>query len=252
MGRDEALARWLMDSIKRLGDVSDDEEALRKHIFSTYRWLRGGMLVIAFVFPWWLSIGGLYYSVEWQDSMSAYYWAVPEEGGDAPMRVWFVGLLFALGTCLFLYKGYSVLENWVLNIASICAICVALIPMCWGLACPSLGGYLHYIFALGFFFLLAVVAILHGVYALGLLRSGRRQRLEDRQRVYAILYLVSAAAMPFAPLLTWLIFGAFVGEAVGIGAFCFFWLIQIVQIWASQFDEELAKSGTSRMEGVAE
>src|SRR5215204_4733048 len=102
---------------KSLGDpnvgdppnVSEDRVQLRKHMFSTYFWLRIGMLVIALAFPLvlWI-VGGWLYGLQLQDSMSAYYWAPiekGEEGGDAPMRVWFVGLLFALGSCLFLYKG---------------------------------------------------------------------------------------------------------------------------------------------------
>ncbi len=244
MGRDEALARWLIDAIKRLGDVSDNEVELRRHILSTYLWMRKGMLLIALAFPVVLWIGGwAFHGLSLKDSMSAYYWepiVKGEEGGDAPMRVWFVGLLFALGTCLVLYKGYTRLEDRLLNVAGIFAIGVALFPMCWEIACPSWG--LHYIFAVGFFSLLAVVALLHGAYAWGSLRNGRRsQRLEDRPKLYAALYVLSAVAMLIAPGLTWLIFGAFWGEAVGIGAFCFFWGVQIRQIGKSQFDQELAK-----------
>ena len=128
--------REMFDIIKRLADprVLEDRVKLRKHIFSTYVWMRTGMLVIALAFPVVLWIVGGLYGMQLQDSMSAYYWAPIAKGaesGDAPMRVWFVGLLFALGCCLFLYKGYSPLEDWVLNVAALFAICVALVPMCW-------------------------------------------------------------------------------------------------------------------------
>lgn len=244
MGKDETLARWLIDTIKRLGDVSDNEVELRRHILSTYLSMRWGMLLIALAFPVVLWIGGwAFHGWSLLDSMSAYYWEPIEkgkEGVDAPMRVWFVGLLFALGTCLFLYKGYTRLEEWLLNVAGIFAIGVALFPRCWEIACPGWG--LHYIFAVGFFSILAVVALLHGAYAWGLLRNGRcSQRLEDRQKLYATLYLFSAFTMPIVPALAWKIFGAFWGEFAGILAFCFFWGVQIRQIGKSQFDQKLAK-----------
>ena len=233
----------MFDFIRRLGDVSGNSVVLRERIISTYFWLRIGMLVIAFVFPFLLvGVGWLGYGVPWQDSMSAYYWAPiekEEEGGDAPMRVWFVGLLFALGSCLFLYKGYTWVEDWMLNIAAGCAICVAVIPMCWDRwsECPSWRS-LHGVFAIVFFVLLALVAVLYGLWALALLRPGPHWRLEDRtflgrlreivryalellrlrplrrledrpledprSFIYATLYVVTAAVMVLAPGLTWI------------------------------------------------
>src|SRR5215217_5210742 len=236
----------MFDKIRRLTDprVSEDREKLREHIFSTYFWLRIGMLVIALAFPLvlWI-VGRRYYGLQLQDSMSAYYWASIKEGGDPPMRVWFVGLLFALGSCLFLYKGYASLEDLLLNVAAVCAICVALFPMCWDRwsECPSFSW--HGFFAIVFFVLLALVAVLHGLYALGWLQSGPHRRLEDREYfIYAILYVVTAAVMVLAPVLTWLFFEAnptrtFWVEVAGISAFCVLWGVQIVQISRSHFDQ---------------
>ena len=245
----------MFDKIRRLTDprVSEDREKLREHIFSTYFWLRIGMLVIALAFPLvlWI-VGRWYYGLQLQDSMSAYYWASIKEGGDAPMRVWFVGLLFALGSCLFLYKGYASLEDLLLNVAAVCAICVALFPMCWDRwsECPSFSW--HGFFAIVFFVLLALVAVLHGLYALGWLQSGPHRRLEDREYfIYAILYVVTAAVMVLAPVLTWLFFEGnpartFWAEVAGISAFCVLWGVQIVQISRSHFDQELAQSDISK------
>jgi len=236
--------------------VPNDEAELREHIFKTYLWLRWGMGLIAFAFPFVLVLVGWWrYNLAWQDSMSAYYWAPIAKGtesGDAPMRVWFVGLLFALGCCLFLYKGYSPLEDWVLNVAALFAICVALVPMCWDRwsECPSFS--LHGFFAIVFFVLLALVAVLHGLYALGWLQSGPYRRLEDREYfIYAILYVVTAAVMVLAPVLTWLFFEGnpartFWAEVAGISAFCVFWGVQILQISRSHFDQELAQSDISK------
>src|SRR5215210_3729210 len=104
MRKDEALARRFINAIIHLGNVSDNQVELRRHILSTYLSMRWGMLLIALAFPVVLWIGGwAFHSWSLLDSMSAYYWEPIEkgkEGVDAPMRVWFVGLLFALGTCL--------------------------------------------------------------------------------------------------------------------------------------------------------
>jgi hypothetical protein len=237
----------MFDPIKRLGDVSDDREELRRHIFSTYISMRIGMLLIALAFPLLLwFVGGWYYDLQLQDSMSAYYWATIEDGGDPPMRVWFVGLLFALGSCLFLYKGYTPLENGMLNLAALCAICVALFPMCWKYnnvsECPSWS--LHGVFAIVFFVLLALVAVLHWLYASGRLQGGGRRR---SSKYYTWAYGVTAAGMVFFPLLTLILFEAnhartYLVEVAGIAAFCLFWGVQSWQIHKSQFDQKLAQS----------
>lgn len=61
------------------------------------------------------------------------------------------------------------------------------------------------------------------------------------------MYVVTAALMVLAPVLIWLVFEGnpartFWAEVVGIGAFCIFWLVQIVQILRSAFDQELAEA----------
>jgi hypothetical protein len=114
------------------------------------------MAVLAIVFPFLLLVVGWLHGLPLQGSMSAYYWASSE--GDPQMRVWFVGFIFAIGACLWLYKGYSMSENWALNIAALFIICVALCPMSW--KCGSEHGYcapsifnqtLHSVFAFAFF-----------------------------------------------------------------------------------------------------
>jgi hypothetical protein len=244
--------------LRRLGgEVPNDSALLREHIFKTYLWLRRGMGLIAFAFPFLLvGVGWLVYGLPWQDEMSAYYWASLKEGGDAPMRVWFVGVLFALGCCLFLYKGYSRLEDWVLNVAALCAICVAIVPMCWPTEseCP-IWRKLHGGSAIVFFVLLAIVAVLHGLWAWGYLRSRPRELLEDQDpskyAKYAKWYVGTALLMALAPLGAWYLFSTnsrqiFWAEFTGISAFCVFWVVQIVQISKSQFDWKLAQRDSSR------
>ena len=242
------MKRQIFDILRRLGgEVPNDSALLREHIFKTYLWLRRGMGLIAFAFPFLLvGVGWLVYGLPWQDSMSAYYWAPIEKGeesGDAPMRVWFVGLLFALATCLFLYKGYTRLEDSALNVAAVCAFLVALVPMCWTTEseCPS-WRKLHGGSAIVFFVLLASVSILHALYALGWLQGGSRR---PRSK-YWLWYVGTALVMVLSPIGAGIFFETnpartFWTEVAGIVAFCIFWGVQSWQIHNSGFDQELAQ-----------
>ena len=58
-------------------------------------------------------------------SMSEYYWAAA--GDVVPARNVFVGGLFAVSACLWLYKGFSPRENVALNLAGLFAVGVALV-----------------------------------------------------------------------------------------------------------------------------
>jgi hypothetical protein len=104
-------------------------DELRKNILSTYFHLRVGLVVLSFVFPLLLYFGGLWWGHvnHLAESMSAYY---NESGGG--MRNWFVGILWAIGWFLFLYRGFSPLERWLLNLAGFFAVVVAMRPcQCW-------------------------------------------------------------------------------------------------------------------------
>jgi len=62
-----------------------------------------------------------------QNSISAFYGAY-----NYAMRDWFVGILWAVGSFLVLYRGFSVAEDWALNIAGLSAILLAINPCyCW-------------------------------------------------------------------------------------------------------------------------
>jgi hypothetical protein len=63
-----------------------------------------------------------------------------EVAGNGVMRDWFVGILWAIGVFLVLYRGYGRRENTALNIAGMLLIMVAMVPMDWtcGTACPKI------------------------------------------------------------------------------------------------------------------
>ena len=81
--------------------------------------------IAGFLLPIILVLGGYLAGVEPKIAMSLYY--------HTRMRDLFVGLLCAIGFCLFAYKGYTLLgfehlENWLGGIACIAAIGTAIVP----------------------------------------------------------------------------------------------------------------------------
>jgi hypothetical protein len=204
---------------------SRDTSKLLEHIYDSYNWLRIGMAVTAFAFPPLLWAWGKFrYGLPLQGSMSAYYWASP--GGDPPVRVWFVGLIFAIGFFLFLYKGYSRLEELALDVAAIFLIGVALVPMCGsGVGQCSSWSFLHGWLAILFFILIAFVAMWDSFF-------GRREAQDEtRQKRYRIWYLATGFGMIALPV-TAVVLHYFLGRAdtltfwvelAGIYAFAFYW-----------------------------
>ncbi len=96
------------------------DKKIREHILNTYTYLRLGMSGISITFPlvlWWV---GLFFGVNFQDSISSYY--------HTPMRDVFVGSMIAIGSFLWFYQGFTKKENFALNCAGILAIVVAVTP----------------------------------------------------------------------------------------------------------------------------
>ena len=126
---------------------------LREHIHEGYHTIRQGIGVLGVLFPVVLiNIGGYFFYLDIQDSLSSYY--------TTPMRNVYIGLLCTIGICLLLYKGFSDLENWMLNAAGAFAFFTAIIPS----SLPAVKGHppytwglLHYTCAGLFFFLIGSV-----------------------------------------------------------------------------------------------
>ncbi len=197
-------------------------DELQNHIFATYLTLRRGVAIIGIAFPFLLWAGGAFQGISFQDSMSAYYHAT---AGDHSMRNWFVGLLFAVGALVYLYKGYSVKENYALNFAGLFAIGVAIFPMAWPKA-PGVS--LHGICAISFFVCIAYVCIFRASDTLHLLkdpvREARFRRLYRRIGFGMILFPVIALLMTvvFQRFSAY----AFFAEASGIWIFATYWLVK--------------------------
>jgi hypothetical protein len=97
-------------------------DRLQRHINRTYVSLRVGTAITAFLFPFILWHGGRYVADEPLHSAMSYYY-------HTDMRDVFVGILFAIGSFLYLYKGFGHRENVALNVAGLLALGVALFPI---------------------------------------------------------------------------------------------------------------------------
>lgn len=213
---------------------------LQDHVFATYVSLRFGMAAIAIAFPLLLWFGGAMQGIPLQDSMSAYYHAV---FADKSMRNWFVGLLFALGILLHLYKGFSKQENIALNFAGVFAIGVAMIPMEWncGEACQKIS--LHGISAISLFLCIAYVCIFRASDTLRLLKN---KLLEARYRRIYTLIGVGMILSPLIAVLMTAIFRqfksyTFFAEAAGIWIFASYWLVKSYELSSTNAERRVLR-----------
>lgn len=204
---------------------------LLMHIRGTYSRLRRGMGVIALLLPLVLWIGGLIcFNTALQPSISAYYHTTDD------LRDILVGVLFAVGTFLFLYKGENWPEDWLLNIAGISALGIAYFEMVKGSDCSTAaqGITAHGFFAVVFFIAITSVCVM----------AALRPPQDDRGRYiahHALYYLICAGVM-LASMLVGLVYTfllpastrltlcnsniIFWVEAFGVWAFSAFWLLR--------------------------
>ncbi len=171
-------------------------------------------------FPFLLWCIGVFKGVALQDSMSAYYHA------NETTRDIFVGILFAIGFFLCLYRGFTDKENWALNLAGVFAFGVALFPMEWncGDACNRFSW--HGFFAISLFLCMAYVCIWCAPDTLRLLKD------KQKRKFYSMAYKLLGLGMILAPAVA-LLFTAilrrfhaytFIAEFVGIATFASYWL----------------------------
>lgn len=160
---------------------------LQDHMSGTYFSLRWGMVAIAFAFPLILWIGGsIVDETGLKESLSAYYYT--------GMRDLFVGLLIAIGACLYLYKGFSTSENVALNLAGVFVAGVALFPteVDCGNNCTPIT--IHRVVAFLFFLCIAYVAIVKGPETLCLIEDeGTRRKYLRTYRTLGTLMIISPA-----------------------------------------------------------
>jgi hypothetical protein len=223
-------------------DIKDSS----RYISATYFALRIGLATMAFVFPILLLIGGYSAKIPIQGSMSAYYHASAHaldngSAGQGVMRDIFVGILFAVGVILIVYRGVTRPESYVLNFAGLLALGIALFPMHWS-GSHNLAGELHNRFALLFFGCIAYVAIFRAGDTLSLVSERRRKH-------YHRVYLGLGWAMVGLPILAFVLalsqplksYKIFVIEFAGIYAFGAYWVVKTKELLETDFDSKAAK-----------
>jgi hypothetical protein len=186
----------------------------------SYLVLSAGMGLIAALLPIVLVIAGGYQT---HDSMSSFY-----HDKVGPTRDILVGSLCAVGAFLFLFHGLSKLENWLLNLAGIAIILVAVIPS------PGDTGYgsapLHRGFAIVFFVLIGIVAIFLSKGRVKNIVSERKKRWF--MRAYNFVGVMMIAAPIAATALQYTRIPIFTGHAVllaevtGIWSFAAYWFVK--------------------------
>src|SRR5262245_1868655 len=240
-----------------------DIEEIRNHISDTYFRLRIVMAAMAFCFPFVLLLVGLFlYNIPTQDNMSAYYFAFhPETPIEHvfPMRIWFVGFLWAIGLCLIIYKGFSPTEYRLLNLAGLCALGVALLPAgppeyCAGPITQDVIGscgcantaFVHQVLAAGVFACAAYVAAFCSETTLDYVR-------DRMQPVYRFIYYLLASIMVVTALIGLVVSFSqvsskwvFVIETVGFCTFAIYWLVKTVEIHNSELETSLMDHGLKR------
>jgi hypothetical protein len=216
-----------------------DNEFLQKQIVSTYNSLRFGMVVIAVATPIIVVVWPKIFGVDWQDSISAYYFApagYEQIYSIYPGRVLFVGVLFALGSFLYLYKGFSRREDIALNFAGAFAVGVAMCPMYAQMGYIPLSNYMHFTFAVLLFICMAYTAIF--------CHDETLKWIEDpihRER-YRVAYYVIGWFMALFPLVGLLLAVSFEAvqrhvywiEAAGIWAFAAYWFTKSCELKESE------------------
>ena len=202
----------------------------------SYEILRNGIGVLALAFPIVMLVGGGLDDV--QGSLSAYYHfspAAPGRYGAGIMRDAFVGMLCAIGSFLFFYRGHSLQEDLALNLAGISVVLVAFMPTDWpSIAAPSttVAGTIHWVSATVFFVMIAYVCIFRARDTLCLTRDARRRKTFER------VYLVLGGLMLLTPAAAAISFdqsgyATLIIEICGIIVFSAFWLVKGYEIRSS-------------------
>jgi hypothetical protein len=195
-----------------------------------------GMGVLAAALPVVLWLGGRFIDGEaLRCSMSAYYYS-------PAMRDTFVGLLWAIGVFLYLYRGFSRQEDWSLNLAGVLAVGIALIPT--GPDCAAKGGLTpHTALAVSFFATIAYVCLTRASDTLSLIEDpARAKQLRNIYRgLGAMMILSPLVAVALATLLqpshpnSSLVF--FV-EGVAVWTFAAYWLTKSWELRMTNAEEK--------------
>jgi hypothetical protein len=212
---------------------------LRASMLETYFRLRIGMSAAAFVFPvifyvYWLRVGPGPEHLN-LDSISAFY------GTGGLARDLFVAILWVIASFLIGYKGLTVVEDWLLNSAGLCAAMIAVIPCtCWHDGDTQ--NVWHTRFAVSFFVLMSLVVFFFGHKTLNLLSK-------PWKAFFSWAYYVNSASLvgsvglvivlkEWLPDYTGYVFRA---EWLGIWSFGAYWALKTWEYSKTDFEGRVAR-----------
>lgn len=225
------------------GDVDQaTTDRLGRSMIDTYFHQRIAMSVLAFVFPlifytYWLRVGpGAPGPNQLHlDSISAFY------GTNGIARDLFVGILWAIASFLVAYRGLTIVEDWILNLAGVCAAFIAIIPCdCWhGPTVPS--NRWHVTFAISFFVLMAIVILWFARKTINLLPERSRPMFKWAYLANGIAFVGSiATVVALNELLPHYARFVFRIEWLGVWSFSAFWALKTWEYWITDFERKAA------------
>jgi hypothetical protein len=222
-----------------------DLDHFNKAIAENYWKLRTLIGSIALAFPVVLILVGAYWKLGVPPTLSDYYYAMDPVGeriDPFPVRLWFCGILFAVGFFLYKYEGFSKNESRWLNAAGSFALGVAVFPMArhlqgqdhkqdlgdWDWVVAWTGWHqlsLHGISAFLAFFCIAVVIVRYADSTLLELKKPRPTAYKWFKAIYLliailmVLLIVVAIIWHGARYILW-------AECFGIWAFAIYWFVK--------------------------
>ncbi len=230
-----------------------------RNIVKAHLSLRLMIGTVAILFPFVLLAIGSAFGLDIPGSISEYYW-YPSAESDAPVRVFFIGGLYAIGAFLIGYRGYTKGENWLHTLAGLCAICVATLPMVQDSHADTIACYGNILYghpnihggcAAGIFIFLAIAIFKYSDITLN--QFGNPQFERVLRRIYYFL----AGSMIVLPLLIIMVIKGFLDpfftalrmnenpytvyliEIAAIVPFGLFWFIKTAEISLSEFDRKI-------------
>lgn len=223
-------------------------EDLRRNMMRTYFTLRLGIVILSIALPLLLlGYSLITHGALVEGSMSAFYSA---DGGA--MRNWFVGILWAIGAFLILYKGFSRLEDWLLNFAGAFAVLTAMTPCnCSGPAVID-KSQAHLVFAVSFFACMVAVCLFCASDTIKLLPQKSDQD-KFRRTYYSIAGLLFAS--PLAALVAAYFLGArssvvFFIEWFAVWVFAFYWGVKSREFKITAAERRALYGALKNVEGV--
>jgi len=222
-------------------------EDLHRNMVATYFTLRGGIVLLSAALPLVLYFSSAHaHGALGENSMSAFYGA---DGGA--LRNYFVATLCVVGALLMMYKGFSAIEDWLLNVAGGCAVLLSITPCnCWHGA-DSHSAW-HTTFAVSFFISMVLVCEFCARDTITLLPTQTQRDYFGRlyHAIGLFLFLSPAAAVAVAYLARVPDSRIFFIEWFGVYMFAGYWLAKSAEFHITAAEKRALKGELKKVKDV--